>query len=243
MEKLKFLFLLAFCSSLEANRRLSIPSKPRALNIRPEEQKSFFVWMREFSKNYSSSAAQDEAMRNFVVNKREIDAHNKLFSLGLVKFRRATWKCSDMSSSQKSEFLLGSRAPTALALSRDTTLNVRGSASVDWVKAGLVGPVAEQGWCGSCWAFAAAGVIEAALRRENITTPVSAQHMVDCSTANRGCVSGWPKTALDYLKTSGFTSEDKYVYDGVKEPCTYTPEMAIGRVNESFIVFANGETK
>jgi len=31
---------------------------------------------------------------------------------------------------------------------------------IDWVARGKVSPVGDQGFCGSCWAFSATGVLE-----------------------------------------------------------------------------------
>jgi Papain family cysteine protease len=235
------LLILLMLSYSKAGR---CPNSSVPLNqvITQEEKKIFFEWKQKFCKIYKTEEAQDEAMFNFVTNKREIDAHNKLFDLGLVNFKEAPWKQSDLSSSQISECFLGSEAPMIPTDKTKFKLPItRVPSTVDWVDAGLVGPVVEQGLCGSCWAFAAKGVVEAVLRRQNITTPVSAQQMVDCSTANYGCVNGWPKKALDYLKKDGFTSEDEYMYNGVKENCTYTPELAIGALNETFIIWTKGK--
>ena len=54
--------------------------------------------------------------------------------------------------------------------------------SVDWVKKGVVTDVRNQGHCGSCWAFATAGAVEAAnvIQAKRKLTSLSAQQLMDC---------------------------------------------------------------
>ena len=74
--------------------------------------------------------------------------------------------------------------------------------SVDWQARGFNTPVRDQGSCGSCWAFAATGSIEAAIWiKSKVNTVLSPQQLVDCSSryGNEGCdggVVGWGLIAL-----------------------------------------------
>lgn len=98
------------------------------------------------------------------------------------------------------------------------------------------------GWCGSCWAFSAQGVIEGILRRRNITIDIAPQQMVDCSLKNCwGCSSGWPKYALDYVRDNGIASEQSYPYVGYDQNCTYSQNMSVGYINETFNVRTRGK--
>jgi C1A family cysteine protease len=56
--------------------------------------------------------------------------------------------------------------------------------NVDLANDGKVGPVKDQGYCGSCWAFAATTQLEGAIAIANNQTPVrqSEQQLVDCTT-------------------------------------------------------------
>lgn len=63
--------------------------------------------------------------------------------------------------------------------------------AVDWVAAGKVGPVKDQGQCGSCWAFATIAAVETNAAIAGLPlTPLSEQLLVDCDTANYGCSGG-----------------------------------------------------
>jgi len=57
--------------------------------------------------------------------------------------------------------------------------------SVNWVTKGNVGPVKDQGQCGSCWAFSATGTVESSISIARGTSPVSLseQQLVSCSSA------------------------------------------------------------
>ena len=55
------------------------------------------------------------------------------------------------------------------------------ASSINWATEGMMSDVKNQGNCGSCWAFSAIGVIEAAFKiKSNVTVDLSEQQMVDC---------------------------------------------------------------
>ena len=76
----------------------------------------------------------------------------------------------------------------------------------DWLS-----PVKNQGVCGSCWAFSAVGVTEAAHNiannNPNLDLDLSEQYLVaDCSSAGT-CCGGYKDTALQYIRDSGVPDE------------------------------------
>ena len=58
------------------------------------------------------------------------------------------------------------------------------SSEIDWVTKGKVGPVKSQGYCGSCWSFAATSAQEAmqAIKDNAPVVRLSEQEGVDCTT-------------------------------------------------------------
>ena len=78
--------------------------------------------------------------------------------------------------------------------------------SVNWLTANKMGPVINQGACGSCWAQSAANSFESALAiKENRavgTKTVSIQHLVDCdiNDMNYGCQGGNQQNAYHFIK-------------------------------------------
>ena len=89
----------------------------------------------------------------------------------------------------------------------------------DWVT-----PVKSQSSCGSCWAFSAIGVVEAAVNiyanDPDIDMDLSEQHLVsDCCSAGN-CGGGWPDWALKYVRDTGVSEESCFPYTRSNGACT-----------------------
>uniref|UniRef100_A0A158PAN0 Pept_C1 domain-containing protein n=1 Tax=Angiostrongylus cantonensis TaxID=6313 RepID=A0A158PAN0_ANGCA len=68
---------------------------------------------------------------------------------------------------------------------------------LDWVKAGKVTAVKDQGQCGSCWAFAAVASVESAYAIvKGPLVRLSEQELIDCDTQNYGCNGGFRPYAM-----------------------------------------------
>ncbi len=65
-------------------------------------------------------------------------------------------------------------------------------AAFDWRDYGGVTSVKSQGSCGSCWAFATVGPLEANIKIEDgVEKNLSEQYLVSCNTDGWGCSGGW----------------------------------------------------
>ena len=89
-------------------------------------------------------------------------------------------------------------------------------AEVDWVSAGAVTGVKNQGSCGSCWSFSTTGAMEGAhFLATGELVSLSEQELVDCShNGNLGCMGGMMDNAFKWTETSPLETEAAYPYDG-----------------------------
>ena len=78
---------------------------------------------------------------------------------------------------------------------------------VDWVSAGAVTPIVDQGQCGGCWSIAAVGAVEGAAAIDtnfSFLEPLSFQQLLSCDTENSGCNGGNTASGLQYIQTNSF---------------------------------------
>jgi hypothetical protein len=100
---------------------------------------------------------------------------------------------------------------------------------VNWMS-----PVRNQGYCGSCWAFAAVGSLEAMYNIEHNLPGndinLSEQELVSCGGGGT-CSGGWSSSALSYVKQNGIVTENCFPYTQTNSVCEYkctTPKHGFG---------------
>merc|ERR1739846_121462 len=104
----------------------------------------FKSFEQKFGKSYKSQTERLTRFATFMKNVKEIEEHNK---------------------SGKSTYKNAPKPGQAYADVRDVKMEDL-PASVDWRDKGAVSAVKDQGYCGSCWAFATAETIESYLQIE-----------------------------------------------------------------------------
>ena len=128
------------------------------------------------------------------------------------------------------EQLCGTRVPAEFGARLAAAPPVEGdlvlSEKFDWRKLDGCTPVKNQGGCGSCWAFAAMGIVESQyLIRAGSELDLSEQWLVSCTQAG-SCNGGWYGAAMDYLITetdstgkSGAPPEELFPYEAKDSAC------------------------
>lgn len=98
----------------------------------------------------------------------------------------------------------------------DPSIGMKGSLPLrwDWRDHDGVTPVQDQGGCGSCWAFASVGALEAAARlTDGVIYDLSEQQLISCNTFGYSCNGGWFEGCYDVFATHGAILEESMPYE------------------------------
>jgi hypothetical protein len=192
-----------------------------------EYQATFINWMKEFGKSYPTEEFFHR-YNTFKYNLDWINAHNAKnlsWEAGLNQF-------SDLNTQEFGRIYASGYLPFAESKPQVVTekFGTYPSGSVDWVSAGAVTPIKNQGQCGSCWAFSTTGAVEGWIKiNYGVLNSLSEEMLVECAYGvtygSYGCNGGSFEGASKYVHNTGDCGESGYPYssaDGITGSCTYT---------------------
>jgi cathepsin L len=213
-----------------------------------------------YGKNYADP--KEDSLRRGIreVMLRMMNQHNEEADRGLHSFKLGENQLIDMTPAEYRK-MLGYRSSAQLASAGGSKLSRHRRrrqasqppmpiytntsdvstlpATVNWTAAGWVGPVMNQGQCGSCWSYSSAGAIEAQYMNYTGTwVQLSEQNLIDCSSSegNLGCDGGNIDDAFWYVQTNGIESLAMYpdvsnVTGVSNQTCAFNPSDSITTVN------------
>ncbi|MBN3315582.1 CATL2 protein, partial [Atractosteus spatula] len=180
--------------------------------------------------------------KNYIV----IESHNKRYREGKETYEMGMNQFGDLTSE---EFVELTQMNTLVKKALPRSTNVMLSAtdlrlaasklnvtSIDYRTMGYVTPVQDQGICGCCYAFSAAGALEAQWKKKTGTLiPLSKQQLIDCSTSegNIGCRGGYADLSYGYIiKNGGIQAEATYPYAMQDRTCTADKSKIVATLSD-----------
>jgi len=197
-----------------------------------EDENDFLKYVSEFGRTYMPGSAEYvERLTLFRQRKAEVDEQNskagRLWTAGI----------NDLSDLRHTELqqLLGRIRPRknyadaskSISLRQDTNSSqAMDTECTKWNDLRAVQQIKSQGGCGSCWAFAAATVLEAHAEIAEKPRTFSTQELVDCVEnphncgGSGGCSGATVELALDYVTKNALATSEADPYHAHGEWCS-----------------------
>lgn len=197
-----------------------------------KQREEFHAYTAAHSRPYAPGSGEfKERFALFVQRRAEIDAQNGRADR---KWTAAVNKLSDRTPEELQR--LRGRPAERRAPSADKQAGALGAlqlgarraalpASATWTHLRTAQAIQDQGGCGSCWAFAAATVLEAHSEIYRDGRSFSKQELVSCVENPRhcggsgGCNGATIELAFEYTMASGLRTEHEFPYSASDRPC------------------------
>jgi C1A family cysteine protease len=191
-----------------------------------KEQDKKYTNINEFMARYNTFKSNYEKLEAMTISSDSKVSHsvemNKFSDMSFQEFRRTylNLKISpvDIQKHSGKSFLTYLADPPAPAF--------------DWREKKVVGPVKDQGNCGSCWAFSTVGNLEGlhAIKTGDLVQ-YAEQQLVDCDKADDGCNGGLMENAFAYIKEAGgIELQSDYKYKARDGQCKFDVKKAALKV-------------
>jgi len=185
----------------------------------------FMEYVSTHNKSYGTVEEYRFRLAQFAEADALIEDHN---SQNGSSFTLGHNKMSDWTTAERKR-LLGYKPSMIPRANSTVALTESNAAGVDWVTAGAVTPVKDQGQCGSCWSFSSTGSMEGVYQiKGNALTSFSEQQLVDCVTLCFGCNGGNFTTVFNqYAEANFMFLESAWPYNAKNGKCAEgTPTTA-----------------
>ncbi|KAM5138180.1 cathepsin W [Mantella aurantiaca] len=181
------------------------------------EMVQFTNYIQQFNKIYRSPEEFFYRLSVFSKNMEEV-VRLQRDEMGTAEY--GVTKFSDLTAEEFRSYGINSNIGKDLSNLKRVVTSATFPSSHDWRNKGVITKVKNQGNCGSCWAFAAVGNIEAQWGIQGCPRNLSVQQVIDCGPCDNGCRGGYTWDAyITVQREGGLVSEKQYPYKAVRNEC------------------------